>query len=68
MPDRLQELARELLDREYGRDHPAARHQFTLTFRSTTYEHQLRELTDLLHRVRNEAFAEMAGGGAKGGG
>jgi chromosome segregation ATPase len=44
--------ARELLNREYGKDHSAARHQFTITFRTTTYEHQVRELT--------EAFAARA--------
>lgn len=51
--------ARELIDREYGKDHPAARSPFAVTFRTTTHEHQVRELTKAFQEVRAERDAEL---------
>lgn len=51
-------LAEELLNREYGKDHPAAGHHATLTFFTTTHGHRVRELAQLIVRVRAQARAE----------
>jgi hypothetical protein len=52
------EKARELVSREYGKDHPAARSPFTVTFRTTTLEHQLCDIAQALAEARREGFAE----------
>ena len=41
-------IARSLLNREYGKDHPSARHDFTITFATTSRVHQEREVATLL--------------------
>lgn len=51
--------ARELLSREYGKDHPAARHGFTLSFLTTSYEHRVRELAREFAAVRAQALTEL---------
>ena len=52
-------IARELLSREYGPDHPAARHRFTLSFLTTTHEHQVREIGDAIRRAVTESTAHL---------
>lgn len=52
--------AREILDREYGKDHPAARHSFTLTFMTTSHEHRVSELARALADAREKALEEAA--------
>ncbi len=50
----------ELLNREYGKDHPAARHGATVTFLTTTYAHQVRELTGALEQQYQAGRASLA--------
>lgn len=54
-----EQRARNLLSREYGKDHPAARHNATLTFITTSFEHKVRELAAEFIAVRNETKAEL---------
>lgn len=52
--------AQNLLGRDYGKDHPAARHHFELSFMTTSHNHRVRELATEFAAVRHERDASIS--------